>query len=81
MTRRSRRSRLEYWFDKAITFKILKEFPDAVFLGVEVESLLSEVEVSSLHTRVPVRMAITFDLIVGSPSNFHRSFRTLFSLE
>jgi hypothetical protein len=44
-----------------------------------VESLLDDAEVSSLETRVPVRMALTLDPTVGSPSNFYRSFRTLFS--
>jgi len=33
----------------------LHEFPDAGFLGVDVESPLGEEEVSSLETRVPVR--------------------------
>jgi len=56
-------------------------FADAVFLGVDVESLLGEVEVSSLRTRVPVRKGITFDSTVGSPSNLYRSFQILFSLE
>jgi hypothetical protein len=46
-----------------------------------VESLVGEAEGSSLQTRVPVRKGITLDPIVGSPSNFHWSFRTLFSLE
>ena len=78
VTRRSRRSRLLYWFERAISFdptfdipQILKEFPDAVFLGVDVESLVGEAEGSSLQTRVPVRKGITLDPIVGSPSNFH----------
>ena len=35
--------------------KIIEEFQDAVFLGVAVESLLGEAEVSSLQTRVPFR--------------------------
>jgi hypothetical protein len=34
--------------------KIIEEFQDAVFLGVDVESLLGEAEVSSLQTRVQV---------------------------
>jgi len=37
-----------------IVLKFLQEFPEAVFLGVDVESLLGEAEVSSLGTRVPV---------------------------
>jgi len=34
--------------------KFLQEFPDDVFLALDVESLLGEAEVSSLETRVPV---------------------------
>jgi hypothetical protein len=37
-----------------IALKFLQEFPDAVFLGVDVESLQGEAEVSALPTRVPV---------------------------
>jgi len=33
----------------------LQVFQDAVFLGLDVESLLGDVEVSSLETRAPVR--------------------------
>ena len=63
MRRRARRSRPEYRFERALTFdptvgspsKIIEEFQDAVFLGVDVESLLGETDVSSRQTRVPVR--------------------------
>jgi hypothetical protein len=66
--RRSRRSRPEHRFERVITFdptvgspsKIIEEFQDAVFLGVDVESLLGEAEVSSLHTRVPIRKGHNF---------------------
>jgi len=34
--------------------QLLQEFPDAVFLAVDVESLFGEAEVSSLEMRVPV---------------------------
>jgi len=34
--------------------KFLQEFPDPIFLAVDVESRLGEAEVSSLETRVPV---------------------------
>ena len=62
MRRRSRRSRPDYRFERALTFdptvvspsKIIEEFQDAVFLGVDVESQLGEAEVSSLQTRVQV---------------------------
>jgi hypothetical protein len=62
-----------------ISLKLFQEFLDAVFLVIDVESLLGEAEVPSLHTRVPVRKAITLDPTVGCPSKFYRSFRTLFS--
>jgi hypothetical protein len=37
-----------------IALKFLQEFPEAVFLVLDVESLLVKSEVSSLETRVPV---------------------------
>jgi hypothetical protein len=43
-----------------IALKFLQEFPDAVFLGVDVESLLGDTEVSSLKARVPVRKGLNF---------------------
>jgi len=43
-----------FWSDRWISLKILQEYPDAVFLGVDVESLLGDAEVSSLETGVPV---------------------------
>jgi hypothetical protein len=46
--------------DRWISLKILQEFPDGVFLGVDVESLLGEAEVSSPTTRVPVRKGHNF---------------------
>jgi len=46
--------------DRWISLKILQEFPDAVFLGVDVESLLDDAEVSSSATRVPVRKGHNF---------------------
>jgi hypothetical protein len=46
--------------DRWISLKILQEFPDAVFLGVDVESLLGDAEVSSPATRVPVRKGHNF---------------------
>jgi hypothetical protein len=57
-----RRSGPEYRFEKAITFdptvgsplNFLHEFPEAIFLGVIVESLLGEAKLLSLETRVPV---------------------------
>jgi hypothetical protein len=38
-----------------MALKFLQEILEVVFVGVDVESLLGEAEVSSLETRVPVR--------------------------
>jgi len=46
--------------DRWIALKFLQEFPDAVFLVLDVESLLGEAEVSSLETTVPVRKRHNF---------------------
>jgi len=46
--------------DRLISHKILQEFPDAVFLGVDVESLLGDAEVSSPATRKPFRKGHNF---------------------
>jgi len=37
-----------------IALKFLQEIPEAIFLAVDVESLLGEAEVSALETRLPV---------------------------
>ena len=49
-------------FDPTVgsTSKIIEEFSNAVFLGVDVESVLGEAEVLSLQTRVPVRKGPNF---------------------
>jgi hypothetical protein len=68
VSRRSRRPRPEYRFERAINFrsdrwialKFLQEFTEAIFLRVHVESLLGEAEVSSLKTRVPVSKGNNF---------------------
>jgi len=46
--------------DRWISPKILQEFPEAVFLGVDVVSLLGDAEVSSPETKVPVRKGHNF---------------------
>jgi hypothetical protein len=43
-----------------ISFNFSQEFPEAVFLGIHVESQLGEEEVLSLQTRVPVRKGNNF---------------------
>ena len=49
-----------FLFDRWIDLKIIKEFSDAVFVGVDVESLLVEAEVLSFQTIVPVRKGHNF---------------------
>jgi len=46
--------------DRWISLKVLHEFPDDVFPGVDVESLLGDAEVSSPATRAPVRKGHNF---------------------
>jgi len=61
--------------DRWIDLKIIKEFSDAVFVGVDVESLLVEAEVLSLQTRRAFRKGhnfssnrwITLKIIEGLP--------------
>jgi len=73
--RRSRRSRPEYRFERALTFdptvgspsKIIEVFQDVVFLGVDVESLLGEAEARRSRPEYRFGRAITFDPTVGSP--------------
>jgi hypothetical protein len=43
-----------------IAIKLLQEFPNAGFRGVDVESQLGEAEVSLIQTRVPVRKGDNF---------------------
>jgi hypothetical protein len=40
--------------------KFLHEFPDTIFHGVDMESLLGEAEVSTRQTRVPIRKGHNF---------------------
>ena len=49
------RKGLNFGSDRWMSLKFSQEFPDGVFLGVDMESLLDEVEVSSVETRVPIR--------------------------
>jgi hypothetical protein len=44
--------------------KFLQEFPDAGFLGVNVESLVVEVEARRSRPEYRFRRAVTFDLTV-----------------
>jgi hypothetical protein len=45
------------------------------------ESLFADVNVLSPKARISGKRVITFDPIVGSPSNFYSSFQRPFSLE
>jgi len=67
--------------DRWIANKLLLEFPDALFHGVDEESILDDDEVWSSQAGWTVRKAITFNPTVGSRSNFYRSFRMPFSME
>jgi hypothetical protein len=73
--RRSLRSRPAYRFERAVTcdptvgspsnfyrslFNFLQDFPEAVFLALDVESLLGVAVVSQLETSVPVRKGHNF---------------------
>jgi len=65
--------------ERWISLKILQEFPDAVLLGVDVESLLGDARYRRARPEYQFQRAITFDPSVGSPSKFYRSFRAPFS--
>jgi len=67
--------------DRWIAIKLLLEFSDELFNGVDEESILDDDEVWSSQAGWTVRKAITFDPTVGSRSNFYRSFRMHFSME
>jgi hypothetical protein len=67
--------------DRWIAIKLLLEFPDALFHGVDEESILDDDEVWSSQAGWTVQKAITFNPTVGSRSNFYRSFRMHFSME
>jgi hypothetical protein len=66
--------------DRWITLKCLQGFPESVFLGSTMESLLSDGNVLSVSLQYRFTRAITFDLTVGSRSNFYTGFQRLFSL-
>jgi hypothetical protein len=67
--------------DRWIAIKLLLEFPDALFHGVDEESILGDDEIGSSQAGWTVRKAITFDPTVGSGSNFYWNFRMHFSTE
>jgi len=67
--------------DRWIVIKLLLEFPDELFHGVDEESILADDEVWSSQAGWTGRKAITFNPTVGSRSNFYRSFRMHFSME
>jgi hypothetical protein len=57
-----------------ISLKFSQEFPNAVFLEVDVESLVGEVEGSSLQTRVPVPKGNNFGSDCWISLNFSQEF-------
>jgi len=88
MMMRSGRARLDgrskghnFRSDRWIGIKLLLEFRDALFHGVDEESILGDDEVWSSQAGWMVRKAITFDPTVGLRSNFYRSFRMNFSVQ
>ena len=51
-----------------------QNFPEAVSLGVAMEWLLHDEDVSSVKLEYRLKRAITFDPIVGPRSKFYRGF-------
>jgi hypothetical protein len=41
-----------FWYDRWIALKCLQEFPEAIFHGEPIESLLANEKVLSLETRI-----------------------------
>jgi len=86
--RRSRRSRPEYRFERAITFDPTVGSPSKFYRSFRklfsVEYMWNRYSVRrrSRRSRLEYRFerAITFDPTVGSPLNFYRSCRKPFSL-
>jgi hypothetical protein len=86
--RRSRRSRPEYRFERAITFDLTVGSPSKFYRSFRklfsVEYMWNRYSVRrrSRRSRLEYRFerAITFDPTVGSPLDFYRSCRKPFSL-
>jgi len=88
MMMRSDRARLDgrskghnFRSDRWIAIKLLLEFPDALFHALDEESILGDDEVWSSQAGWTGRKSITFETIIGSRSNFYRSFWMNFSME
>jgi len=67
--------------DRCIAIKLLQEFPDALFHGVDEESILDDDEVWSRQAGWTVLKAITFHPTVGSRSNYYWSIQMPFSTQ
>jgi hypothetical protein len=88
MSRRYRRSRQEYRFEKAITFDPTVGSPSNFYRSFRkpfsLEQMWNRYSVRWRSRRFKLEFrferAITFDPTVGSPSNFYRIFRKSFSL-
>jgi len=83
---RSRRSRPDYRFERAITFDPTIRSPSNFYRKpFSLEYMWNRYSVSRRcrlsRPEYRFERAITFDPNVGSPSNFYRSFRKLFFLE
>jgi hypothetical protein len=68
------------WSDCWIALKCVQGFPEAVFLGVAMEGLLSDGYVLSASIEYRLTRAITFDPTIGSLSNFYMGFHRMSSL-
>jgi len=86
--RRSRRSRPEYRFERAITFdptvgspsNFYRSFRELFFLEYMWHRYTVRRRSRRSRLEYQFERAITFDPTVGSPSNFYRSFWELFFL-
>jgi hypothetical protein len=57
-----------------IALKILQGFPEVVFLGVAIESILRDVEVWLAILEYRLKRSITFDSTVGWRSKSYKGF-------
>jgi len=67
--------------DRWIAIKLLLEFAEALFHGVDEELIHGDDEVCRARLDGRFERAITFDPTVGSRMNFYRSFRMPLSMQ
>jgi len=71
----------KFWSDRSITLNVLHEFQEAVVVVVPTESLVVVEYACRDRPKQQLKRAIPFNPTVESRSNFHSSFRLLFSLK